>query len=132
MFDRALSSMIAMAAACAAAALAVFAAGFAIFALLQPQLGPAGASAAVAAIAALGVALAAFVVARRAKARERESEDARAMLLNALPSGVGDFARDHPLAILAVSVLGGALTARHPKLARDLVGLVSAWVDSRR
>lgn len=132
MLDRALTSMVVVAAACAAAALAVFAAGFAVYALLEAQLGPAGAWAAVAAIAASGVGLAALIVARRAKQQEDESEQARAMLLNSLPGGLGDIARNHPLVVLAVSVAGGALAARHPKLMRDALGLVSAWVDSRR
>jgi protein-S-isoprenylcysteine O-methyltransferase Ste14 len=127
MFDRAMASVIATAAACAAAVMAVFACGFALYALVEPQLGPAGAAAVVALVAALAVAVFALVAAQRARARERESQVAQAQLMEELPLGLGDIARDRPLVTLGVTALGGILAARHPTLVRDLIHIVARF-----
>ena len=132
MFDRAVSSVIAVAAACAAVATAVVAAGFALYALLEHALGPAGAAATVAAVAALCVALYALVAHHRAKEVERKAKDAHAELLGAIPHALGDLTRDHPIAALAVSLVGGALVVRHPQLSRDLVSILAAVSSHRR
>ena len=130
MFDKAMAAVIATAAACAAAVLAVFAAGFALYAMIAPPLGPAAAAAIVALVAALCVALFALVVAQRARKRERETAVAQAELLDELPMGLGDIARERPLLTLGITALGGLLAARHPSLVRDLIGIVARF--SRR
>jgi hypothetical protein len=127
MFDRALSSFIAVAAACAAAVLAVFASGFALYALLLPTVGPALAAAIVALCAAFLVALYAFFATLRARKKERETAVAQAELLDELPMGLGDLARERPLVTLAVTALGGLLAARHPTLVRDLIHIVARF-----
>lgn len=125
MFQRATGSVIAVAAAGAAAVLVVFATGFAIYALIEPLIGAAGAAASVAAIAAAGVGVYALVAGQRVKAREREAEDARAALLEALPLGLGEIARERPIATLAASVLGGVVAARHPRVIRDVITILA-------
>lgn len=130
MFDRALATVIATAAACAAAVMAVFATGFALYALIVPQIGAAGAAAVVALVAALCVAVFALIAAMRARKRERETAVAQAELLDELPMGLGDIARDRPLVTLAVTALGGLLAARHPTLVRDVIHIVARF--SRR
>jgi protein-S-isoprenylcysteine O-methyltransferase Ste14 len=130
MFDKAMAAVIATAAACAAAVLAVFATGFALYALTAPSVGPAAAAAIVALVAALGVALFALVVAQRARKREHETAVAQAELLDELPMGLGDIARERPLLTLGITALGGILAARHPSLVRDLIGIVARF--SRR
>lgn len=132
MFDRAASSLIAAAAICAAAVVAVVAAGFSLYALLLPPLGAAGAAAVVACVSAVIVALYAIVMTLRAKARERDSQSAHAQLLEALPVALGGLTRDRPMLTMAVSVLGGALVARHPQMARDLLAIVAAWTSRGR
>lgn len=127
MFTRAWSSLIAIASACAAAVLAVFAAGFALYALLQPAVGPAGAAAYVALAAALCVALFALFATMRARKREREAALAQTQILDELPMGLGDIARDRPILTLGITALGGILAARHPALARDLIGIVARF-----
>lgn len=127
MFDRAAAAMIAVVVACSAAALAVFAGGFALYALVEPTAGAAGAAGLVALAAALLVGGYAFIAAERAKSKAREAETAQAQLMDELPMGLGDFARDRPLAALAVTVLGGALAARHPRLTRDLLAIVARF-----
>jgi hypothetical protein len=127
MFDRAAASLIAMAAACAAAAMAVFAAGFALYALTAPLAGPAGAAAIVAGVAALLVGVYALVQHLQTRAKEREADAAQAALLDSLPLGIGGLAREHPLAAIAVTVLGGALAARHPRLTRDLIAIIARF-----
>ncbi|QGZ94550.1 hypothetical protein [Terricaulis silvestris] len=131
MFDRAMASVISTAAASAAAVMAVFASGFAIYALILPTAGPAGAAAIVALIATLGVALfALFVTMRNRKReleREREAAALQAEVMDELPLGLGDIARERPIVTLAVTALGGILAARHPSLARDLIGIVARF-----
>jgi hypothetical protein len=123
--------VISTAAASAAAVMAVFASGFAIYALILPTAGPAGAAAIVALIATLGVALFALAVSMRARAREqereREAQALQAEVLDELPLGLGDIARDRPIVTLAVTALGGILAARHPSLVRDLIGIVARF-----
>ena len=127
MFDRAMSALVATSAACAAAVLAVFAAGFALYALIQPQLGAAGAAAIVALAASFLVALYALIATLRARQRERETALAQAELLDELPLGLGDIARERPLVTLAVTALGGLLAARHPTLVRDLIHIAARF-----
>lgn len=130
MFDRAIAGLIAAAAACAAAAMAVFALGFALYVLIAPSAGPAGAAAIVALAAALLVALYALFATLQARKRERETAVAQAELLDELPMGLGDVARDRPLLTLGITALGGLLAARHPTLVRDLIHIVARF--SRR
>jgi protein-S-isoprenylcysteine O-methyltransferase Ste14 len=130
MFDRAMSAVIATAAACAAAVLAVFATGFALYALIEPQVGQAAASAIVALAAALIVAVYALIATLRARKRERETAVAQAELLDELPLGLADIARDRPLLTLGVTALAGLLAARHPTLVRDLIHIAARF--SRR
>lgn len=125
MFDRAASHLIATAAACAAAVLAVMAAGFAMFAALRPAIGEAWGAAAVAAAATLAVGGFALYAHLRAQAREREAELARAQLLNGLPANLAELTREHPLATLALTLAGGVLAARHPRVSRDLIAIVA-------
>ena len=127
MFGSLSANLIATVTACAAAALAVFAAGFALYALVLPQLGPAGAAALVAGVAALLVAAIALVTHLRAKAKEREAEVVQAQLMDTLPHGIGDFAKDHPMIAVGVTLLGGALAARHPRLSRDLLAIIARF-----
>lgn len=127
MFDRAIAGLIAAAAACAAAAMAVFALGFALYVLIAPSAGPAGAAAIVALAAALLVALYALFATLQARKRERETAVAQAELLDELPLGLGDVARDRPLLTLGITALGGLLAARHPTLVRDLIHIVARF-----
>jgi hypothetical protein len=127
MFDRAMTGLIAAAAACAAAAMAVFALGFALYALIVPQVGPAAAAAFVALAAALLVALYALFATLQARKRERETAVAQAELLDELPMGLGDVARERPLVTLGITALGGLLAARHPTLVRDLIHIVARF-----
>jgi len=127
MFDRAMASVIATAAACAAAVMAVFACGFALYALVEPQLGSAGAAAIVALVAALAVAVFALLAAQRARTRERASQVAQAQLMEELPLGLGDIARDRPLLTLGITALSGIVAARHPTLVRDLIAIVARF-----
>lgn len=131
MLDKAMATVIAAAAACAAAVMAVFATGFAIYALILPTAGPAGAAAIVALIAAFGVALFALVVVMRARAREREQAALQAEVMDELPMGLGEIARERPIVTLAVTALGGVLAARHPTLARDLIAIVARFGGRR-
>lgn len=131
MFDRAMATVISTAAASAAAVMAVFALGFAIYALIEPTAGPAGAAAIVALIATLGVGLFALFVAmrnrKREAEREREAAALQAQVMDEMPLGLGDIARDRPIVTLAVTALGGILAARHPTLVRDLIGIVARF-----
>lgn len=127
MFDRAMSAVVAAAAACAAAVLAVFATGFALYALIEPQVGAAAAAATVALAAALIVAVFALIATLRARRREREAAMTQAELMDELPLGLGDMARDRPLLTLGITALGGLLAARHPTLARDLLHIVARF-----
>lgn len=129
MFERATASLISTVVACASAALAVFASGFAIYALAAPSLGPAGAAAVVAGASALLVGAFALYAHVKAKEKARESAEAQSALLDSLPLGLGSLTRDHPLAALAATVIGGALAARHPRLARDLIALAARFTD---
>jgi len=132
MFDRAASSIIAIAATCAAAATAVFAAGFALYALMLPLVGAAGAAAIVALVAALGVGAYALFAAHEAKEKAREGERAQATLLGLLPSSLGDVTQERPLATLALAALGGFIATRHPRLARDIAAAATAFLATRR
>ncbi len=131
MFDRAMSAVIATAAASAAAVMAVFALGFALYALIEPSVGAAGAAAFVALAAALVIAIFALVAALRARKRERETAVAQAELLDELPMGLGDIARDRPMLTLGITAVAGLLAARHPTLVRDLIHIVARF-GSRR
>jgi len=127
MFERVSANLIAVVTACAAAILAVFALGFALYALVEPQLGPAGAAASVAGAAALLIGAIALGLHLRAKQKEREAAVLQAELADSMPLGIGGFAKDHPLVAIGVTVLGGALAARHPKLSRDLLAIVARF-----
>lgn len=127
MFDRAMAAVIATAAASAAVVMIVFALGFALYALVEPSVGPAAAAAFVALAAALVIAIGALIAAYRARKREREAAVAQAQLMDELPVGLGDIARDRPLVTLAVTAVGGLLAARHPTLARDLIAIVARF-----
>jgi hypothetical protein len=127
MFDRAMTGLIAAAAACAAAAMAVFALGFALYALIVPEVGAAGAAAIVALAAALLVALYALFATLHARRREREAAVAQAELLDELPLGLADIARDRPLVTLGITALGGLMAARHPTLVRDLIHIAARF-----
>lgn len=131
MFDRAMATVISTAAASAAAVMAVFSSGFAIYALILPTAGPAGAAAIVALIATLGVGLFALVVAmqnrKRELEREREAAALQAQVMEEMPLGLGDIARDRPIMTLAITAVGGILAARHPTLVRDLIGIVARF-----
>ena len=131
MFDRAMATVISTAAASAAAVMAVFASGFAVYALIEPTAGPAGAAAIVALIATLCVALFALFVTMRNRQREaereREAQALQAEVMDELPLGLGDIARERPIVTLAVTALGGILAARHPTLARDLIAIVARF-----
>lgn len=131
MFDRAMSAVIATAAASAAAVMAVFALGFALYALIEPSVGAAGAAAFVALAAALAIAIFALVAALRARKREHETAVAQAELLDELPMGLGDIARDRPMLTLGITAVAGLLAARHPTLVRDLIHIVARF-GSRR
>lgn len=131
MFDKAMVALIITAAACAFAAMAVFAGGFALYALVLPSAGPAGAAGLVALVATLILSLAAVAIVLRSRAKEREREReaaiAQAQIVDQMPSGLGEFARDRPIVTLAVTALGGILASRHPKLARDLLSIVARF-----
>jgi protein-S-isoprenylcysteine O-methyltransferase Ste14 len=127
MFDRAMAAVVATAAASAAVVMVVFALGFSLYALLEPQVGAAAASAFVALAAALLVTLAALIAAYRARRREREAAVAQAQLMDELPLGLGDIARERPLMTLAITAVGGLLAARHPTLTRDLIAIVARF-----
>lgn len=125
MFDRAMAAVVATAAASAAAVMVVFALGFALYALIVPEVGPAAAAAFVALAAALAVAIVALIAAYRARKRQQEAAVAQAQLMDDLPLGLGDIARERPLITLAVTAIGGILAARHPTLVRDLIRIVA-------
>ncbi|ANP45007.1 hypothetical protein [Candidatus Viadribacter manganicus] len=127
MFDRAMAAVVATAAAAAAVVMVVFALGFALYALIEPNIGPAAAAAMVALAAALVVALFALVAALRRRKHEREAAIAQAQLMNDLPLGLGDIARERPLMALAVTAVGGLLAARHPTLVRDIIHIVARF-----
>ena len=127
MFDRAMAAVVATAAASAAVVMSVFALGFALYALIAPNIGPAGAAAIVALAAALAVALCALIAALRARQRKREAVIAQAELMDELPMGLGDIAKDRPLMTLGITAVGGLLAARHPTLARDLIAIVARF-----
>lgn len=131
MFDRAMSAVIATAAASAAAVMAVFALGFALYALIEPSVGAAGAAAFVALAAAFAIAIFALIATLRARKRERETAIAQAELLDELPIGLGDIARDRPLMTLGITAAAGLLAARHPVLVRDLIHIVARFSTRR-
>lgn len=123
MIRSALNHAIMIGAASAASALTVFALGFALYALLAPPLGAAGAAAIVALAGALIVAVIALIMVLRIRADERRATEERARLANAPASGLAGFTREHPLATLAVSAIGGLLATRYPGLAQQLMAL---------
>ena len=125
MFERATDDIIALATAAAAAVVAVVAASFAIYAAFVPLVGTAWSAAIVAGIATAIVGVFALLANLRARAKERAALEAQAHMANTLPHNIAGLARDHPIAALIASLVGGALAARHPKLARDLVSLVA-------
>lgn len=127
MFDRAMAAVVATAAAAAAVVMAVFALGFALYALIEPNIGPAGAAAIVALAAALVVAIFALIAALRKRKREQEAALAQAQLMDELPLGLGDIARERPILTLALTAVGGILAARHPTLTRDLIAIVARF-----
>ena len=128
MFERATDDVIALATVAAAAVMAVFAAGFAIFAGFRDAgISDAWAAAIVAALATVIVGVFAAVAIIRKKAREKEKAEQQARLMESMPNGLSEMARDRPLVTLAVSLVGGALAARHPSLARDLLSIVARF-----
>lgn len=127
MFDRAMAAVVATAAAAAAVVMAVFALGFALYALIEPNIGPAGAAAIVALAAALVVAIFALIAALRKRKCEQEAALAQAQLMDELPLGLGDIARERPILTLALTAVGGILAARHPTLTRDLIAIVARF-----
>jgi len=129
MIDRAASTMITMAAIGASAAMGVFAVGFAVYAAAEPYVGPAWAAAIVAGLSGLVVGIYALVMTLKAREKERQQAVAQANLLDALPLGLGNVAREHPIAALLVSLVGGAVAARHPRLVGDLVHLFAKAKD---
>lgn len=133
MLERATDDIIALAAAAAAAVVTVVAAAFALYAAcLSSHMSPAWSAAVVSAAAAAIVGILYGIATLRARAKQRAAEDAQAELARQLPINVAGLARDHPFAALAVSVVGGALAARHPKLARDLLSLVTRFSSGGR
>jgi len=132
MLDRATDDLIAIAIAVAASVLTVFAAGFAIYAALLPSIGSPWAAAVVAMLAAAVVGVFALLAHFRAQRKERERAEAEAQLMTQIPMmNVGDMARERPMLALGVTLLGGALAARHPKLARDLISIVARMTMGR-
>lgn len=129
MFDKALSSLLTAAILCASAALAIFAAGFALYALVLPQLGAAGAAALVAGAAAVLVGLVGLMQLWRTKARDRERAAAQAEFSSAIPEPLRDFMRRHPLGAIAVTLVGGIVAARNPRVVRELVAAFRARPD---
>ncbi|MEZ5996533.1 MAG: hypothetical protein R3C25_12370 [Hyphomonadaceae bacterium] len=127
MFDRAMAAIVATAAASAAVVMAVFASGFAIYALIEPQVGAAGAAAIVALVATSAVSVVAVATVLRSRKREQEAAVAQAQLLDDLPLGLGDIARDRPLVTLGVTALASLLAARHPTLVRDLASILTRF-----
>ena len=125
MLDRATDDVIALATAAAAAVVAVFAAGFALYAAFLPVVGSAWAAFIVAGSAALVVVMLALFANLRIRSKQRAAEEAQADLARQLPSTIANIARDHPIAALLTSVIGGAVAARHPRLARDLIALMA-------
>lgn len=130
MFDRAMAAVVATAAASAAVVMVVFALGFSLYALIEPSVGAAAASAFVALAAALIVAIFALVAALRKRRREQEAAIAQAELMDELPMGLGDIARDRPLVTLGLTALAGLVAARHPTLVRDVIAIAARF--SRR
>ena len=57
----------------------------------------------------------------------RETAVAQAELLDELPMGLGDIARQRPLVTLGITALGGLLAARHPSLVRDLISIIARF-----
>lgn len=127
MLDRAMAAVVATAAAAAAVVMAVFALGFSLYALIEPNIGPAAAAAIVALASALVVAVFALIAALKRRQREREAAVAQAQIMDDLPLGLGDIARDRPLVTLGVTALAGLLAARHPTLVRDLIAIVARY-----
>ena len=127
MFNRAMAAVIVTSAACAAAVMAVFAIGLAIYTLVLPTAGAAGAAGIVALIAVLALALLAIGIMLRSRHHERQTAVAHAELLDELPLGLGDIARDRPLVTLGVTALAGLLAARHPSLVRDLIAVAARF-----
>ncbi|MET0181325.1 MAG: hypothetical protein ABW199_00410 [Caulobacterales bacterium] len=121
MLEKALNSLVGLTIVCASAALAVFAGGFAVYAIVAPQLGPAGAAAVVAAVAASIVGITGVIRLVRAQQRERESVLARHELAAGLPEPLRGVMQDHPLAAIAVTVLGGVVAARNPRIIREVI-----------
>lgn len=130
MFDKALSSLLGATLLCAAAALAVFAAGFALYALLLAPLGAAGAAASVAAAAAAAVGIGGLIYRFRAAQREvervRMQAAAQTEFASLIPEPVRELMRRHPLAAVAVSVVGGVLAARNPRIVREVITALRA------
>jgi uncharacterized membrane protein HdeD (DUF308 family) len=129
MIDRAASTVVTMAAIGASTAMGVFAVGFGVYAFAEPYVGPAWAAAIVAGLSALVVGIYALVMTLKGREKERQAAVAQASLLDALPLGLGNIARDHPIAALLVSLVGGAVAARNPRLVGDLVHLFAKAKD---
>jgi protein-S-isoprenylcysteine O-methyltransferase Ste14 len=130
-FDRAMAAVVATAAASAAVVMVVFALGFALYALIEPSVGQAAAAAFVALAAALVVAIFALITALRARKREQEAAIAQAQLMDDLPLGLGDIARERPILTLGITAISGLLAARHPTLVRDLIAIVARFGGRR-
>ena len=132
MIDRAASTVITMAAIGASAVMGVFAVGFGVYAFAEPYVGPAWAAAIVAGLSASVVGIYALVATLKAREKERQQAVVQASLLDALPLGLGNVARDHPIIALVVSLVGGAVAARNPRLVGDLVHLFAKATDRNR
>lgn len=132
MLERATDDLIAIAIAVAASVLTVFAAGFAIYAALLPSIGSAWAATVVAGLAAAVVGVFALLAHFRAQKKERDRQQAESELMTQIPMmNVGDMARERPLVALGVTLLSGALAARHPKMARDLISIIARMTMGR-
>lgn len=134
MFERATDDVIALAAAAATAVVGVIAVGVAIFAgsMQVFHVTVAVAALIVAVVAAITMFLFALFANVRARAKERLAAEAQAELSRQLPANILDLARDHPIAAILTTLVGGAVAARHPKLIRDVIALVARFSGTGR
>ncbi len=121
MFDKALNSLLGATIICASAALAIFAAGFALYALVLPYVGPAGGAAIVAASASVLIGAAGLLHRMRAKQREAERAAAQVELTSAIPEPLRGLMQKHPIGAIAVTIVGGILAARNPRIIREVI-----------
>ncbi len=119
MMERTLMAVAAAAAIAAAAAAGVFSAFFALFAFVQPYVGTAGAAAIISGCSALIVALAGFMVARKAEG-DRKVEAAVAPDASVVEMILG-LVRDRPLMSAGAAVAAGIYALRNPQLVAAVV-----------